>query len=102
MSEMFSTERSQIKEVLRQEFSSQISSLDQELTKVRAELSTVKTKYDVELNALRTVKDHELQAVYNRVKSTIAQRDTTIAELKGKCGQLEGLVEAQRKEYLIN
>ncbi|XP_017776428.1 PREDICTED: centrosomal protein of 131 kDa [Nicrophorus vespilloides] len=88
--EKLCSEKSTMREGLREEMRGEISSLQQEIERIKND------------------RDAELQQVYARVKVAVARKDEMFCELsrdhgalKEKCKYLESLLEQQRKEYLI-
>ncbi|KAF5306928.1 hypothetical protein FQA39_LY00158 [Lamprigera yunnana] len=85
-----SLERSNYKEIVKDEMKQDIDLLQKEI------------------HGLKTEKEKELQKVYARVKVAVARKDETILELnrdhialQEKCSYLENMLEQQRREYLI-
>jgi len=105
--EKLATERSNVTDVVRQEFIQQIDSLQNQLTNYRSQLHQANTDWRKEVEDLKENNSQELDKIDERVRQMIATKDETISQIKVKCDaatkradHLQQMFENQRKRLL--
>ncbi|XP_049957045.1 centrosomal protein of 131 kDa [Schistocerca serialis cubense] len=113
--EQFSSERANVKEIIRKEFLSQIIILEEENIQLREQIAEMRAYHQMEISAkekeLRTAaadKEHEFQELYKRVKAAIAKKEKAIQQLHLKyeaaleqCTHLEDVLEQHQRDHLF-
>ncbi|XP_047100754.1 centrosomal protein of 131 kDa [Schistocerca piceifrons] len=113
--EQFSSERANVKEIIRKEFLSQIIILEEENIQLREQIAEIRAYHQMEISAkekeLRTAaadKEHEFQELYKRVKAAIAKKEKAIQQLHLKyeaaleqCTHLENVLEQHQRDHLF-
>jgi len=105
--EKLATERSNVTDVVRQEFNQQIDSLQNQLTNCRSQLHQANTDWRKEVEELKENNSQELDKIDERVRQMIVSKDETISQFKVKCDaatkradHLQQMFENQRKRLL--
>ncbi|XP_049778888.1 centrosomal protein of 131 kDa [Schistocerca cancellata] len=113
--EQFSSERANVKEIIRKEFLSQIIILEEENIQLREQMAEMRAYHQMEISAkekeLRTAaadKEQEFQELYKRVKAAIAKKEKAIQQLNLKyeaaleqCTHLENVLEQHQRDHLF-
>ncbi|XP_066093810.1 centrosomal protein of 131 kDa isoform X2 [Saccopteryx bilineata] len=107
MNEQLTSERSNLAQVLHQEFTDQLAASEEGNLKVRVELAELQACQQLELEQLRREKQAELEDVHRRVKLALAKKEEAINSLRKqheavvkRADHLEELLEQRRQPLL--
>ncbi|XP_044529367.1 centrosomal protein of 131 kDa [Gracilinanus agilis] len=100
-------ERNSLSEVIREEFSDQLTATEEENRQLKTEISVLRTRQQLELEKINRDKEEELGEVHKRVKMAIMKKEETVNNLRKqyeaavrRADHLEALLDQQRKQLL--